>query len=108
MDTMTNELKVNSEFEVKISPVTLSDNGWTSHITVPLKPVQNDLVNRQYCSEPEPLIDQINKELEKKKDMIDDFQLVQEFVEKYPNAYKSYIEQQHRDLIAFIKGWNKE
>lgn len=93
---MINELKQNSVYE------------WVQDMTVSLRPITNDLVNRQYCSEPEPLLEQINRQVEMHKDMIDDFQLVQEFVEKYPNAYKSYIEQQHRELISFIKRWNKE
>lgn len=80
---------------------------WVQDMTVPLKPIENDLLNRQYCSEPESLHDQINKEFEKQNIMISEQKLIREFIEKYPNAYKSYIEHQRWQLIKFIKGWKE-
>ena len=90
MDTMIKELNQNSVYD------------WVQDMTIPLKPVQNDLLNRQYCSEPEPLVDQFGK-MDRRGDVE-----IREFQLKYPNIYSEYLSNQKKELLNFIRNFEAE
>ena len=81
---MTKESKVNSVYD------------WVQDMTVPLRSVKSD----QLCHEPESLDSQIDK---MKIKVIDEESLIRRFKWKYPDVYSSFIIEQRRGLLEFIK-----
>jgi len=54
----------------------------------------------QYCSEPEPLVEQFARAGRNSG-------IISHFREKYPHAYKVFVDNQKRELIQFIKGYEQ-
>ena len=77
---MIKELKVNSV------------SNWVRDMTVPLRPVKSD----QLCYEPEPLLEQFARAGSNSG-------IISRFREKYPGVYQTFIDDQRRDLLEFIK-----
>jgi len=84
MDTMTNELKVNLEYN------------WTSDATLPFKPVQEKLLKEDQCIKPECIHDQLTK--------IPSSEIfIKKFEEKYPTVFKAFRNHQTQQLLEFIQ-----